>query len=211
MDLCQKIRISKDALGIQTREISENRIELSFKGTINASPDKIFPLLCPKREEQWIDGWNTDAYQLISTKSGFNEKNCIFQENFLKNFLFGEEGPTTWITSVYKPEQFILEFLLVFGDLAVMNREVRLEESEGPATACRWTDRITSLKGSWNKSEGQGLEIQLKAFSYYLGVILKYYCETGKMLKLSALLEDREAIELPEEVRSHIRGLFLGI
>ncbi len=209
MGACQKSRISKADLVIQTRENTEKRIEISFQGTIKASSDKIFPLLCPKREEEWIDGWNTDAYKLISTKSGFNEKNCVFQENFTKKLLFGENGPTTWMTAVYKPEKFFLEFLLIFDDTAVMNRAVRLDESKGPTTACQWTDTVTSLSGPWKKAERRHLEIQLKAFSYYLGVTLKYYCETEKILKLSSIFEDSEAIDLPEDVRSHIQGLFL--
>ncbi len=208
MDDYPKTKITAEDLVIQTLENSEERIKISFQGSIGASSGKIFPLLCPKREEEWIDDWDADAYKLISTKSGFNEKNCVFQENFTKKFLFRENGPTTWLTAVYEPEQFILEFLLIFDDMAVMNRAIRLVESKSHTTTCQWSDTITSLSGPWNESVRQRLETQLKAFSYYLGVILKYYCEAGKILKLFSIIENSEDIDLPEDIRSNIQGLF---
>ncbi len=29
----------------------------SFKMQLTAAPDKVFPLLCPTREYDWIDSW----------------------------------------------------------------------------------------------------------------------------------------------------------
>ncbi len=211
MGECQKTKISEEDLVIQTLENSGKRIKISFQGIIKASSDKIFPLLCPTREEEWIDGWDADAYKLISSKSGFNEKNCVFQENFTKKFFFKEDGPTTWLTAVYEPEQFLLEFLLIFDDIAVMNRAIRLVKSKDHTTTCQWTDTITSFNGPWSECKRQRLETQLKAFSYYLGVILKYYCEAGKILKLFSIIEGSEDIDLPEDIRSNIRCLFSTI
>ena len=36
---------------------------------------KVFPLLCPVREADWIDGWNP---VLVLTQSGFAEQDCVF-------------------------------------------------------------------------------------------------------------------------------------
>ena len=36
---------------------------------------RCFPLLCPVREAEWIDGWNP---VLILTQSGFAEQDCVF-------------------------------------------------------------------------------------------------------------------------------------
>ena len=48
----------------------------NYKGTFSASPEKLFPLLCPARECDWIQGWDCE---LIYTDSGYAEDNCVFQ------------------------------------------------------------------------------------------------------------------------------------
>ncbi len=35
-----------------------NRVIRTFKQQLVAEPAKVFPLLCPVREADWIDGWN---------------------------------------------------------------------------------------------------------------------------------------------------------
>jgi hypothetical protein len=35
-----------------------NRVTRSYKQRLVASVSKVFPLLCPVREADWIDGWN---------------------------------------------------------------------------------------------------------------------------------------------------------
>ena len=43
---------------------------------IRASLEDVFPLLCPKREEQWIPGWECET---IWSHSGYNEEGAIFR------------------------------------------------------------------------------------------------------------------------------------
>ena len=167
-----------------TNENSPKRVIKEYHSIIGTLPKNIFPLLCPVREEEWIYVWSKDIYDLIYSKSGFNEKNCIFRENFTKPFLFGEKGPTTWVTTYYEPEQFSLEFLLIFGDIAVLNRAIRLEETESGATNCQWTDTVTFLKEPFKGTQRENFEMKLDAFSYFLQKTLKHYCETGNVLEI---------------------------
>ena len=51
------------------------RILRSETITVQAQPDDVFPLLCPVREAQWLDGWD---YTLIYSESGYAEKGCVF-------------------------------------------------------------------------------------------------------------------------------------
>ena len=52
--------------GVLVAEILEKGVLLSMKFVknhvmkIDASPDLIFPLLCPVREAEWIDGWSCE-------------------------------------------------------------------------------------------------------------------------------------------------------
>ena len=65
-------------------EILEKGVLLSMKFVknhvmkIDASPDLIFPLLCPAREAEWIDGWSCE---MIHSESGLAELGCVFKTN----------------------------------------------------------------------------------------------------------------------------------
>ena len=39
------------------------------------SIDEVFPLLCPVRERDWLDGWE---FRMIHSSSGLIEKDCVF-------------------------------------------------------------------------------------------------------------------------------------
>lgn len=62
---------------------------------VEAPAGKVFPLLCPVREYEWIDGW---AGQLVYADSGLAELDCVFTAE-----LFPEIGRETWTCSRYEP------------------------------------------------------------------------------------------------------------
>ncbi|HXP95574.1 MAG TPA: hypothetical protein VN809_02605 [Telmatospirillum sp.] len=62
---------------------------------IAASPEKTFPLLCPVREYEWIEGWSG---KLIYSDSGVVELDCVFIAA-----PFERIGPETWTCSHYEP------------------------------------------------------------------------------------------------------------
>lgn len=47
----------------------------SYRQTIDAPPETVFPLLCPVREAEWLDGWE---YEMIYSMSGLIEKGAAF-------------------------------------------------------------------------------------------------------------------------------------
>ena len=56
-------------------EFSPKRITREYRQTINATPEKMFPLLCPVREADWLDGWR---YNMIYSESGLVEEGAVF-------------------------------------------------------------------------------------------------------------------------------------
>lgn len=167
----------------QAHEHSRKRLEVTARSTIDAPRSEVFALCCPVREEEWIDGWSRATYDLVYSGSGFNEKNCIFRESFTKPMFFGEEGPTTWVTTVHEPKQFALEFLLIFGDIAVLNRKAHLDELSAGRTVCHCTDTITLLERTLKNAELETLERKMKGFLHFTWNTLKHYCETGEVLR----------------------------
>ncbi len=72
-----------------------NQVHLTFANEVAASADDIFPLLCPVREYDWIEGWSC---RLIHTVSGLVEPGCVFITDRPDS-----DGTTTWITTEHDP------------------------------------------------------------------------------------------------------------
>ena len=52
-----------------------NRVTHTYKQRLHGAMSKVFPLLCPVREAEWIDGWNPIV---VLTQSGYAEQDCVF-------------------------------------------------------------------------------------------------------------------------------------
>ena len=52
-----------------------NRVTRSYTQRLVAEPSKVFPLLCPVREADWIEGWDP---LLVISQSGVAEADCVF-------------------------------------------------------------------------------------------------------------------------------------
>lgn len=77
------------------------RITRSYRQTINASPDDVFPLLCPVREAEWLDGWQ---YTMLSSQSGLVEEGAVFTTPG------DDEEDTVWIVTRHDAVQRVVEF-----------------------------------------------------------------------------------------------------
>jgi hypothetical protein len=54
---------------------ASRRVAHEYTQTNPAAPERVFPLLCPVREADWIPGWR---YKLIYSESGVAELGCVF-------------------------------------------------------------------------------------------------------------------------------------
>ena len=45
---------------------------------IAAPPERVFPLLCPVREAEWLEGW-ADELEIIHCGTGYAEDGCVFR------------------------------------------------------------------------------------------------------------------------------------
>jgi hypothetical protein len=52
-----------------------NRVTHTYRQRLNGSVSKVFPLLCPVREAEWIHGWSP---VLVLSQSGYAEQDCVF-------------------------------------------------------------------------------------------------------------------------------------
>jgi len=63
-------------LFINTMRISPpNRVSHTYRQRLRATPERVFPLLCPVRETEWANGW---LPELVISASGVAEPDCVF-------------------------------------------------------------------------------------------------------------------------------------
>lgn len=116
------------------RKRSEN------SGTIKATPEEIFPLLCPTREADWIPGWNVE---LVYTESGYAEDKCIFRT--MDSDIAGEG---IWTFTGYEENEFI-EFVKLSIDL-IIHVQISLKQENENTTKITWNAVSTALTEKGN-------------------------------------------------------------
>jgi len=150
------------------------RIVKKFAHRINASPERIFPLLCPVREYEWIDGWSSE---LVYSESGLAEKHCVFETHF------PHAGRQTWMVSRYDPDRFAIEFVITQQESHIEKLELSVEDNGDGTSTLNWTRVYTGLneKGAEfiEKYAGDPLSQRMER----IGKALDHYCRTGKMLR----------------------------
>lgn len=144
----------------------------------NFDTSKVFPLLCPVREKDWIDGWD---FEMVYSRSGKAEKNCVFTTPFAQGI------ETVWQISEYEPDINWIEFLRVTQGLFSVRISIQLNESPAGCTA-EISYRYTAL----SKLGKTMIESKVSQFFHddmkYWEKALNHYLETGKMLSKELVL-----------------------
>ena len=161
----------------QSKRIVSHHVE-----KIKASPERIFALLCPIQEYKWIDGWQCE---MVYSDNGAIENNCVFKEEKTSPLLFDLSVPTCWVVSLYNPEEYRIQFVLLTGLMMVAKLDAEVQSINGTLSTITWTFTITSLSEESNKIIGATIEQKAKLFLKILGQSLKHYCETGELFLLS--------------------------
>lgn len=137
----------------------------SYEMRLRARPEEVFPLLCPVREHEWVDGWQA---RIVFSNSGFAELGCVFTT------ALPGDAERVWTVSRYEPPRAI-GFVVVAPGSHVMTIEVRLRGGdEDDRTVAEWTYVFTSLSesgdavvaggGHAHQARMRGLEAMLGRF-----------------------------------------------
>jgi hypothetical protein len=157
-----------------------DRDDFSFAFRLPAPPDRVFPLLCPIREYDWIDGW---ACELVYSASGVAERDCVFVTER------PEEGRTIWVASLHDPVERRVDYVRVTPGLRVV--VMKLAVAAGAQESCEVRIRytVTSLgeRGAQllerDRREGGGGFAQAAA---RIERTLRHFVTTGEKLPLRA-------------------------
>ena len=149
------------------------RITKETELDITARPEKVFPLLCPVREYEWIEPWRC---QMRYSESGVAENNCIFETDFPHN-----GGPETWTVSRYEKNRCI-EFVRFTAQEKVVKLDVWLTGTPQGTTRLLWRKTFTGLSPQGNRVVRAIAGDQFEPEAEMIASMLNHYLGTGKML-----------------------------
>lgn len=130
--------------------------------TFKTTPDKLFPLLCPTTEFDWMDGWHCE---LVYSQSNYHEYNAIFKTDY---FIPNE----TWVVSHFEPNR-IIEFVRVSEHVSVKVDARICDNLDGTSTGT-WIVNATALTKQGNEAlknmnpNDEPIGILLDALDYYI-------------------------------------------
>jgi hypothetical protein len=148
------------------------RYRVACDQRITSTSDRIFPLLCPKREYDWIPTWDC---KMVFSESGYAEQDCVFTTDF--------QGDTkeTWVVDRFESNHFIQ--FIKFAESRVIRYSITLTDNSDGTTALVWEQTITALNEEGNqyietfRDDVFGVKIKM------LEKLLNHYLSTGEMLK----------------------------
>ncbi|MEW5772261.1 MAG: SRPBCC family protein [Thermodesulfobacteriota bacterium] len=151
------------------------RVVREYARELDASRERVFPLLCPVREYEWIEPWRCD---LVYTESGVAEAGCVFRTDFPD-----DPGPEVWVVSRYEPDERI-EFVRV-GEHCAVKMEIGLADLPGGRTRLLCRHEFTGLDPAGNAWLAQyGEEAYAQDMTQLLDM-LAHFLGAGRMLPLA--------------------------
>ncbi len=160
-------------------EFKAKKMTRRFTQRFLGTPERVFPLLCPTREYEWIEPWKCE---LLRSDSGFAEANCVFRTSVLTD---GVED--VWVISHYEPCKRI-DFVRLDGR-RVMSYSIVLEAAADGTTSAHNTQVVTALNEEGNRILG-GEADDAFAFEMRVGeMLLNHFLTTGKKLPIAEAIE----------------------
>lgn len=128
------------------------------------------------READWLDGWQ---YEMIYSKSGLVEENCVFATPH-----HGEKR-AIWHVTKHEPNNHEVEFVRITPEENTVRINIKLEDNDDSTTAARIAYRYTALSEAQNDFIEKELNASFQADMQWWERTLNHYLTTGKMLKRS--------------------------
>jgi hypothetical protein len=153
--------------------VAPYRVRRTYRQHLVAPPEKVFPLLCPVRECEWVQGWDPD---LVVTSSGAAERDCVF--------VTSDRGrDATWIVTRFDPASWTLELVKVTPGVTVGQITAVLTGEPG-GTAADITYQHTALSEAGRTFVDGFTEEFYEAFMKEWEASMNHYLTTGEMRRV---------------------------
>lgn len=145
------------------------RLVHTYSHDLDAPPSRVFPLLCPVREYDWIFDWTCE---MVHSKSGVAELDCVFRTNF------PDSPGSVWTCSRYEPDRAI-DYVVFCPGMHVQHLSIRLSEVSPDKTRLEWTRLFTAISPDGDTALEEAAATRLPAIDAKLKESLQHYFATG--------------------------------
>ena len=105
--------------------VNPNRAVHTYTQRLVAPPEVVFPLLCPVREADWIEGWDP---LLVVSDSGFAERDCVFLTS-------AQPANAIWYVTRHEPGSGFVEMIKITPNVTACRLSIQLRAVEGGCEA----------------------------------------------------------------------------
>ncbi len=158
-------------------EFQGKRVIHGFTQTNVAASEKVFPLLCPVREAEWVPGWE---YRLICSQSGVAELGCVFATP-------NESGPdTVWLVTEYDPAALRIGFAWVWPGLVATQLRISLRPKSQNVTEANIRYVYTGLSEDGNREVERYDEVWFCSKMQSWEKAINHYLKTGRLIDMGS-------------------------
>lgn len=150
------------------------RVTRSYRQTINGTPEIIFPLLCPEREKEWLEGWD---YNKIYSESGYAEEGAVFGTSN------PNEKETIWIITKHDIKNYEVEFARFTPGSRTCVLKIKVIPIDAKQSHVDITYTFTGIAQHGNEFVENYTEEKFTGFMRQWEKAINYFLETGTMLK----------------------------
>jgi hypothetical protein len=147
-----------------------------FSQTNLAARERVFPLLCPVREAEWVPGWR---YRLIYSESGVAEVGCVFTTPN------PDGSETVWQVTGYEPDNFAIKFAWVYPGMVAAQIEIRLNVAGEQRTRAHIQYTYTALSAAGNSEVERYDEAWFREKMLAWESAINQYLQTGRLANAS--------------------------
>jgi hypothetical protein len=159
------------------------RIVHEFIQTNPAARAKVFPLLCPVREADWLPGWQ---HRLIYSDSGVAELGCVFTTPTRPGLAAHDQSrnaaETTWIVTDYDPAAFRIAYVWINPGMIITELRIQLSSAENGATRMQIRYRYTGLSPEGNRELERYTQQWFESNMRNWETTINHYLRTGTKL-----------------------------
>ena len=152
-----------------------HRVSRSYTQQLGAGPDRVFELLCPVRETEWVNDWRP---KVVFTESGLAEPGCVFITPSVPE-------DALWLMTEYDRGRHRLQIVKMIPGVVVGTIDIDLKAAGSDACEADITYAYTALSDHGDRALEEFTEAHFESFMKTWERELNHYLETGSKLDLS--------------------------
>lgn len=155
------------------------RVSYDYTQQLVAPAEEVFPLICPVREAEWLDGFE---YAWVYSESGLAEMNAIFTTP-----PHGPMPASLWIITRHDPQEHVVDMVRVTGEWYVTHLRVAVEDAPGGGSAAHISYTFTALNEMGERAiKHHHSEPQFRQMVVHWERAVNHYLQTGETLPLAS-------------------------